>query len=173
MTSGTRGRPAGVRPLLVGAGAVLIALILLGAGVFALGALQGGSDGDEQQAVAEDHGTGHSPAGAPGEDFPPFVYKSPEVLAGYRTAVQKRDLLARLPCYCGCVALPEEPHRSLADCFLNEDGSYDPHASGCAICLDITRDAAIWSAEGRSLAEVRSLVEEKYGDAGPSTDNPF
>jgi hypothetical protein len=102
-------------------------------------------------------------------EFPQFVYYSPKSEQGYRLAVEHQSLFARMPCYCGCGAMPEDPHRNLLDCFINEDGSFDSHASGCDICVDIAVDAVQWRAEGKSFAEVRSLVDAKYRGYGPST----
>ncbi len=65
--------------------------------------------------------------------------------------------------------MPKEPHRSLLDCFLNADGSFAAHASGCGICIDIAVDAARWQAEGKSPAQIRGLVDAKYQAYGPPT----
>ena len=117
-------------------------------------------------------------AGGGGEDqasratpseFPEFVYYSPEAERAYRLAVENQQFFARMPCYCGCGAMPEDPHGSLLDCFLDDDGSFDSHASGCDVCTEIAIDAVQWQAQGKSLAEVRSLVDAKYQGYGPST----
>ena len=102
-------------------------------------------------------------------EFPEFVYYSPKTERGYRLAVENQPLLVRMPCYCGCGAMPEDPHKSLLDCFIGDDGSFDSHASGCELCVDIAVDAVQWRAEGKSLAETLSLVDEKYQGYGPST----
>ena len=101
--------------------------------------------------------------------FPDFVYSSPKVEAGYRLAVENQQLFDQMPCYCGCGAMPEDPHRNLLDCFINDDGSFDSHASGCDVCLDIAGDVVQWRAEGKGIAETRSLVDAKYQGYGPST----
>ena len=111
------------------------------------------------------------PARVASAEFPEFVYYSAKSEQGYRLAVENRQLFALMPCYCGCAAIPDDPHRNLLDCFLNDDGSFDPHASGCDICVDIAIDAAQWQAEGKSPAEVRSLVDAKYQGFGPSTSS--
>jgi hypothetical protein len=103
-------------------------------------------------------------------EFPEFVYSSSKVESGYRLAVENQQLFTRMPCYCGCGAMPEDPHRNLLDCFVNDDGSFDSHASGCDVCLDIASDVVQWRAEGKSVAETRSLVDAKYQDYGPSTN---
>jgi hypothetical protein len=52
------------------------------------------------------------------------------------------------------------------------DGSFDQHAAYCTICGDIAVDAARWQSEGKSAAEVRQLVDEKFGEVGPATNTP-
>ncbi len=102
-------------------------------------------------------------------EFPAFVYHSPEAERGYRLATQQPQLFSQLPCYCGCGVFLDDPHRSLLDCFTNDDGSFDPHASGCSLCLDIAFDGVDWQAQGNSPAEVQALVDEKYEGVGPRT----
>src|SRR3990170_8972796 len=94
--------------------------------------------------------------------FPDFVYRSAKTQMGYQLAVENQGLFPRMPCYCGCGAMADNPHRNLLDCFINADGSYDPHASGCDVCVDIAVDAVRWRQEGKTTAEVRSLVDAKY-----------
>lgn len=132
------------------------AIALVAAGIF-LGVTLLGSGGSER--VATD-----------GEvQFPDFVYSSASVEYGYRLAVDNQDLMAHLPCYCGCGKLPDDAHRNLLDCFINDDGTFDAHASGCTVCIDIANDGVSWRANGSSIDEVRSLVDEKYQSYGPPT----
>ena len=124
------------------------------------------------QARSDEGGsTAASTNAAPG-DLPDFVYTSADSVAAYRLALEQGDLLAQMPCYCGCVNLPQDAHRRLLDCFVDEDGSLDSHASACTICQDIALDAVRWQDEGLSVAEIRSRIDEKYGAYGPTTDTP-
>lgn len=106
-----------------------------------------------------------------GNAFPEFVYYSPTSERVYRLAVDNQLLFARVNCYCGCVNLAEDPHRDLLDCFLNDDGTFDPHAVGCNVCGDIATDAVAIEAQGKSADEVSRLIDEKYEDVGPSTSS--
>ena len=137
---------------------VVPAVLLPALAVIALSVLAGGK-GEAQLA---------HPAAA---EFPEFVYYSAKSEQGYRLAVENRQLFALMPCYCGCAAIPDDPHRNLLDCFINDDGSFDPHASGCDVCADIAIDVAQWQAQGKSTAEIRSLVDAKYQGYGPSTSS--
>jgi hypothetical protein len=87
----------------------------------------------------------------------------------YRTAVLRPDLLAALPCFCGCVSFAT-PHRSLYDCFVQADGTFETHAAGCSTCQDEAVAARHWAAGGLSVTETRRRIIEAFGELGPSTD---
>ncbi len=112
-----------------------------------------------------------SNGGADGTPIDPaeVVYPSPDVERAYRLAAEHQDLFAQVACYCGCVNLPKDAHRNLLDCFMNDDGSFEPHALGCSICVDIAEDAAAWADQGKSSDEVVGLVDQKYQSVGPPT----
>jgi hypothetical protein len=131
-------------------------ILLPGLAVIAFTVLVGGKE--QEQALR-----------ATPSEFPDFVYYSAKAEEGYRIAVEHQQLLERLPCYCGCGVMPEDPHRNLLDCFINDDGSFDSHASGCIVCDDEAIDAARWQAEGKSAAEIRALIDAKYESYGPPT----
>jgi uncharacterized protein with PCYCGC motif len=104
----------------------------------------------------------------PDVQFPEFVYASEMSLKAYRLAMQMPiDWLRSLPCYCNCG--PTLGHRSLYDCFIKADGSFNDHASTCAVCdLEVT-DAAKWLTEGQSLKQVRQLIDRNYATYGEGT----
>jgi len=110
-------------------------------------------------------------ATAEGPQFPAFVSNSQTSLGAYQLAVDNRQLFSQMPCYCGCGRL-DMPHQNLDQCFFTADGSFEMHAAYCTICADIAVDAAGWQSEGKSTAEVRRLVDQKFGDAGPATNTP-
>jgi len=112
-----------------------------------------------------------SSATAQGPQFPAFVYESQTSRNAYQLAVDNRQLFSQMPCYCGCDRL-DMPHQSLDQCFFTADGSFEQHAAYCTICADIATDAARWQSEGKATAEIRRLVDEKFGDIGPGTNTP-
>ena len=112
-----------------------------------------------------------SSATAQGPQFPAFVYESQTSRNAYQLAVDNRQLFSQMPCYCGCERL-DMPHQSLDQCFFMADGSFEQHAAYCTICADIATDAARWQSEGKATAEIRRLVDEKFGDIGPGTNTP-
>jgi len=108
---------------------------------------------------------------APIEQMPAEVKSSPKVVnEAYRFAAANPDVLTQLPCYCGCGSMG---HTSNYSCYVageNADGSlsFDSHALGCSICVDITQDAMRMLDEGRSLSEIRLYVDQTYSPFGPS-----
>ena len=99
----------------------------------------------------------------------------PRVQEAYQFAVANPDILAHQPCYCGCGAMG---HTSNLSCYVQnfaEDGTvtFDNHAAGCGICVDITQDVMRLMREGRSQREIRTYVDAQYSPFGPSTDTPF
>ncbi len=118
-------------------------------------------------AVACSKGVGKAEA-----DFPSFVYASELSLKSYRTAMEMPESVrTQIPCYCGCAGFPT-PHRYLKDCFLNPDGTYTDHASGCDLCGKIALDAAAQHEEGKALKEIRANIDAKYSEYGRPTDTP-
>ncbi|HRW48582.1 MAG: hypothetical protein KIT77_19545 [Caldilinea sp.] len=110
------------------------------------------------------------------ELLPPFLTSAtPRVRDAYRFAVANPDTLAHIPCYCGCGNMG---HTSNLSCYVQSpagDGAvtFDEHANGCGICVDITQDVMRLSAEGQSLWEIRTYVDAQYSPFGPSTDTPL
>ncbi len=156
MTGRTTGTPSTKR-LLFGIAALAVVFATVAAGVFAYNA-------------GQENGSSTS-TGAQGE-FPAFVYTTDETLAGYEAAVANPELFAKIPCYCGCGYLPDDPHQSVSDCFLKSDGTFDSHASGCQICVRIALDAVEWQEQDLSAAAIRAKVDSKYSQFGPATDTP-
>jgi hypothetical protein len=92
------------------------------------------------------------------------------VQQAYQFAVANPDVLKQLPCYCGC---GDMGHTSNYACYVagtnaNATLKYDPHALGCSICVDITQDTMRLLKQGRSVSEIRAIVDETYSRYGPS-----
>ncbi len=108
---------------------------------------------------------------APLEQMPEEVLRSPlNVQQAYQFAFANPDVLTQIPCYCGCGAMG---HTSNYSCYISsvgEDGqiTYDPHALGCSICVDITQDTMRLLRQGRSVAEIRDYVDQVYSQYGTS-----
>lgn len=92
------------------------------------------------------------------------------VKQAYQFAAANPDILTQLPCYCGCGGMG---HTSNYSCYISgEDGNagltFDSHALGCSICVDITQDAMRMLDEGKSIAQIRIFVDQEYSRFGPS-----
>ncbi len=108
--------------------------------------------------------------------LPDFVKDTPpRVQDAYQFAVDHPDELAKYPCYCGCGAMG---HTSNLSCYIRErasDGTitFDNHATGCGICVDITQDVIRLRGEGMSPPDIRAYVDGQYSAFGPSTNTPL
>lgn len=104
-------------------------------------------------------------------EMPSQVQSAPVVVSeAYRFAAANPEVLTQLPCYCGCGPMG---HTSNYACYIageNTDGSltFDNHALGCSICVDITQDAMRMLDDGNSIAEIRAYVDRTYSQFGPS-----
>jgi hypothetical protein len=103
-------------------------------------------------------------------ELPAFAYNSAQTLEGYRIATRIPKVLEAIPCYCGCGKLAN--HRYLKDCFLNGDGSFDSHGSGCNLCDNEAIDVQKWLDTGMALPEIRRRIDEKYSQFGTPTPTP-
>ncbi|MBZ0292062.1 MAG: PCYCGC domain-containing protein [Anaerolineae bacterium] len=110
---------------------------------------------------------------APHSAMPQFVRDAlPGTQDAYRLAVANPDLLRDIPCYCGCVYMG---HRNNLDCYVKavkaERVTFDEHASGCGICVEITTDVMrLWS-EGQDMDAIYAFIVDTYSQRGPSTED--
>lgn len=109
-------------------------------------------------------------------ELPAYVSNAPKnVQTAYHFAIEHPEMLTHQPCYCGCGAMG---HTSSLHCFIREvdkNGTitFDNHAAGCGICVDIALDVKRLSEEGKSQLEIRHYIDAIYGSFGPSTDTPM
>ncbi len=123
---------------------------------------------------------GLSACGGDGHDgntmFPEFVLSAPDsVQEAYQFAVDHPGDLAHQPCYCGCGPMG---HDSNLACFISDVGpdgtiTFDSHATGCGICVDIAQDTMRMTADGKSPLEIREFIDARYGPFGPPTPTPM
>jgi len=107
----------------------------------------------------------------PLERMPTEVQSAPVLVQqAYRFAAANPDIMKQIPCYCGCSAMG---HTSNYSCYVQRvdaGGSitFDNHALGCSICVDITQDVMRLQREGKSIQEIRAYVDATYSKYGPS-----
>jgi len=100
------------------------------------------------------------------EHLPSFLSKYEEEMAVlYQQAAKHQELLENIPCYCGCG--DSAGHMNNYDCFVYEnkkDGSvtWDDHATKCGVCLEIAAEAINEYNNGKSIKEIRKMIDEKY-----------
>jgi hypothetical protein len=72
----------------------------------------------------------------------------------YAVAKEIPEVLAQLPCYCGCMS--GHGHKSNLDCFRDE------HGVECSMCQDIALDARNMWEDGVEIVRIREKIKEKY-----------
>lgn len=107
-------------------------------------------------------------------ELPEFAEKTGRVAEAYIFAAQNQDKVMYLSCYCGCADMQHSDklisHKSLKDCYIKPDGSYEPHASECKLCNDITLEARDMLMTGSSLKDVRTKIDKEYSGRGIGTN---
>lgn len=105
------------------------------------------------------------------DQMPAEVQSAPVVVQqAYQFAAANPDVMQDIPCYCGCGGIG---HTSNYDCYVSDvdargDITFDNHALGCSICVDITQDVMRMMREGKSMPEIRAYVDTTYSKYGPS-----
>jgi len=85
--------------------------------------------------------------------LPDFAVTNAMTLKAYTYATEHPEVLEQIPCYCGCgqhgsVASGGKPHKSVRDCFISDNGTYDNHASFCDTCVGIAMKAQSYFPNG-------------------------
>ncbi len=147
----------------IGAGLVGIIILIIS---FTAG---GGSTPPGDQSVQS------SPPIAQNVSLPAWLARAPATTReAYAYAAEHPETLSYVPCYCGCGQ--HAGHRSSHDCFIgNRNGSeitYDDHGANCAMCVDIAVMTKKALAQGKTLAQARQAVAQKYSSIGPATNTP-
>ena len=108
---------------------------------------------------------------APLHTLPHEVQQAPlAVRQAYQFAALNPDVMQRIPCYCGCGPMG---HKSSYDCYVSGPDAagnvtYDSHALGCSICVDITQDVMRLLRQGESTPAIRNYIDATYTRYGPS-----
>ena len=105
------------------------------------------------------------------DQMPSEVQSAPvTVQQAYQFAVANPDVMKNIPCYCGCGNVG---HTSNYNCYVtsvDDKGkvTFDQHALGCSICVDITQDVMRLLKEGKSPQDAQVYVDSTYSKYGPS-----
>ena len=108
---------------------------------------------------------------SPMDQKPMDVHSAPvAVHEAYKINVDNPDIMQDIPCYCGCGDIG---HTSNYDCYVssvdtNGTISYENHALGCSICVDITQDVMRMLRDGKTPQDARAYIDATYSKYGPS-----
>jgi hypothetical protein len=107
----------------------------------------------------------------PMDKMPAEVQSAPvTVRNAYQFAAANPDVMKNIPCYCGCGSIG---HTSNYSCYVaGQDAqgaiTFDKHALGCSLCVDITQDAMRLTREGKTTPEIKAYVDMTYAKYGTS-----
>ncbi len=145
---------------------LLAVVFIVALGVYAM---KGGGDGDSTQATVAPSGS-TPPITLVPVSFPDYAQQSKEIFETYTIATQIPEVLDKMPCYCSC---GDVGHKSLKNCFMNDDGTFSDHASYCDLCINEAYDIYGWYLEVVPVEELRKRIDGKYGTGyGTGTDTP-
>ena len=100
------------------------------------------------------------------------------VRATYDFAAQHPEILSYVPCYCGCGS---QGHKANESCFVARRDprgnvlEWDTHGFGCAVCVDVAREAMQMYSSGADVHSIRAAIERKWtpGNAAGKTPTPL
>ncbi len=95
---------------------------------------------------------------AAGLESPDQWSSQPEIAEVYRMAAEIPAVIDGLYCYCDCHR--NFGHRSLFDCFKTD------HGGNCDVCMNEVRIAYRMHREGKSLQQIRQVIDATYGNGG-------
>ena len=107
----------------------------------------------------------------PMDQMPAEVQSAPvTVQEAYQFAAANPDVMKNIPCYCGCGNIGHTSNYSCYVSSVDEKGviTFDNHALGCSICVDITQDAMRLLKEGKTVPEIKAYIDATYGKYGTS-----
>ncbi len=106
-------------------------------------------------------------------DLPDFVRDAPPaVKEAYQFAAMNPKELEKYPCYCGCGSMGHTSNRSCYIKNIDAGGqiTWDNHAVGCGLCVDITKDVMRLMKDGKPSRDIRAYIDAQYSSFGPSTN---
>jgi hypothetical protein len=105
------------------------------------------------------------------DEMPAEVKSAPStVQQAYQFAVANPDVMKQVPCYCGCGAMGHTSNYAcyVSDVDVNGNVSFDTHALGCSICVDITQDTMRLLKQGKPVTDIKTYIDQTDSQYGPS-----
>ena len=92
------------------------------------------------------------------------------VQQAYQFAAANPDVMKKIPCYCGCGAMGHTSNYAcyVSDVDANGKISFDTHALGCSICVDITQDTMRLIKQDKTVPEIKLYIDQTYSQYGSS-----
>lgn len=113
------------------------------------------------------HGTSDIREETAGVDtLPTFLMEqSKDIRVIYQAAASHKDLLEKIPCYCGCGE--KANHKNNYDCFVHENKEngavvWDDHGTKCGVCLEIAAQSVMDYSNGKSVKDIREKIDKTY-----------
>src|SRR4029077_12144782 len=110
----------------------------------------------------------HKQANLPPLPFGPRdpLPRPPQVVAQvFRFAAEHPEILAYVPCFCGCDHMG---HKGNDDCFVKTRATngdviaWEPHGTECQVCIDVGQMSMQMYSSGASVTQIRAAVEKKF-----------
>ena len=105
------------------------------------------------------------------DQMPSEVKSAPTtVQTAYQFAAANPEVMKNIPCYCGCGNIGHTSNYSCYVSDVNAQGNitFDNHALGCSICVDITQDVMRMLRDGKSPQDARAYIDATYSKYGTS-----
>src|SRR5678815_6103561 len=105
------------------------------------------------------------------DQMPAEVQSAPvTVQTAYQFAAANPAVMKNIPCYCGCGNIGHTSNYSCYVSGVDDKGkiTFDNHALGCSICVDITQDVMRMLREGKSPQDARAYIDATYFKYGTS-----
>ncbi len=92
------------------------------------------------------------------------------VRTAYQFAAANPEVMKGIPCYCGCGSTGHTSNYSCYVTGVDAQGAitFDNHALGCSLCVNITQDAMRLLREGKTVPEIKAYVDLIYSKYGTS-----
>lgn len=102
-------------------------------------------------------------------------HQTPQDLRGvYAYAATHAELLAKIPCFCGCAALG---HRSVLNCFVagfraDRTPMWTDHSFDCEMCVHIAREVMLMESQGLQAGQIQAAIDRQYAHGHDRTPTP-
>jgi hypothetical protein len=99
--------------------------------------------------------------------LPKYALASRNITEAYLFARDNPDKLEGINCWCGCMQVPHNGrlhNRGLLDCYFKENGEYESHAAGCAMCIEDTLEVKDLYAQGMTKDQIKKIIDAEHTD---------